>query len=139
MPYDRPPVHRKRFEVSIRDCDGLGHVNHVVYLTYLEMARAEWVLKVRESKGYAGLGFIFARIEADFRAEATFGDTIEVSIWPLKVGTKSWTLGYEIRQVGSDELVFEAQTILVSYDFDAKQSIPVQPELRAALEAGLSA
>jgi len=136
MPYDRPPVHRKRFEVSIRDCDGLGHVNHVVYLTYLEMARAEWALAVRGTKGHAGLGFIFARIEADYRAEATFGDVLEVSIWPVRVGTKSWTLGYEIRRVGSEELVLEAQTVLVSYDFEAGTSIPVQPELRAALEAG---
>ncbi|MEO6212595.1 MAG: thioesterase family protein, partial [Vicinamibacterales bacterium] len=32
-----------RLEVRFRDCDPMGHVNHAVYLTYLEQARfAHW-------------------------------------------------------------------------------------------------
>ena len=52
-------------EVRFRDCDGLGHVNNAVYLTYLEQARfAFW----QRLTGVSGIprSFIVARVECDY-------------------------------------------------------------------------
>ena len=57
-------------EVRFRDCDALGHVNNAVYLTYLEQARfAHW----QRLTGVTGIprSFILARVECDYRAQAT--------------------------------------------------------------------
>ena len=32
----------RRIEVRFRDLDALGHVNHVVYLTYVEQVRTQY-------------------------------------------------------------------------------------------------
>src|SRR5215213_8628400 len=38
-----PFEHEKRIEIRWRDLDAFGHVNHVVFLTYLEESRDEWL------------------------------------------------------------------------------------------------
>ena len=74
-------------DVRFRDCDALGHVNNAVYLTYLEQARfAHW----QRLTGTSGIPrtFILARVECDYRAQATVGDRLIVRLqaWP-RLGT----------------------------------------------------
>ncbi len=61
--YERP--------VRIRwsDSDALGHVNHAVFLTYLEEGRDAFYLQVLGDQNY-----VVVRIEIDLRAEIRHGD-----------------------------------------------------------------
>jgi acyl-CoA thioesterase FadM len=63
---------------------------------------------------------ILARCEIDFRAQVSIGEVVEVSLWPTRIGTKSFELGYEMK-VG-DRLVAEAKTVLVAFDYERGQS-----------------
>ena len=114
-------VHRDR--VRFRDCDSMGHVNNAVYSTYLEEARI----------GVLGdlVDFILARVEIDFRAELRMGEEVEVRTRCPRVGTKSFDLEHVIAAEG--RVVAEAKSVLVSYDYERGESVPVPDELRRRL------
>lgn len=61
-------------EVRWRDLDMLGHVNHAVYLTYLEQAQAHYL---REPGAIpndpSGIGYILAEASCQFRSPLGLG------------------------------------------------------------------
>ena len=124
-------VHVER--VRFRDVDAMGHVNNAVFLTYLEQAR---VALFSERGGATGLGqmnMILARAEIDFRAPVRLGQEVEISVRASRFGTKSFDLEYELRVEG--ELVAEAKSVQVAYDYDRREPIPVPTEWREKLAA----
>ena len=120
-----PIVHRET--VRFRDADSLGHVNNAVYLTYLEQARVE----MRNQFGFDWTQMILARCEIDFRGQVSVDEVVEVTMWPTRVGNKSFELGYELK-VG-DSLVAEAKTVLVAFDYERNESRPLPDAWRKLL------
>ena len=118
-----PFVHRERARWS--DCDPLGHVNNAAYSTFLEQARVAML-------GDLG-GFILARVEIDFRSEMQPGEDVEIGSRCSRVGTKSFELEHELRVDG--RLVAEAKSVLVGYDYEKGESVPVPAELKERLTA----
>ena len=117
-----PFVHRER--VRFNDCDPMGHANNAVYSTYLEEARIGVL---------GGLGeFILARVEIDFRSELRSGEEVEIASRCSHVGTKSFRLDH--RLTAGERLVAEATSVLVSYDYERGESVPVPDELRRRLQ-----
>ena len=114
-------VHRER--VRFRDCDAMGHVNNAVYSTYLEESR------IGVLGGLAD--FILARVELDFRAELRMGEDVEVRTRCSRIGTKSFELEHVISANG--RVVADAKSVLVSYDYERGESVPVPDDLRARL------
>jgi acyl-CoA thioester hydrolase len=120
-------------EVRFRDCDALGHVNNAVYLTYLEQARfAHW----QRLTGVTGIprSFILARVECDYRAQATAGDRLIVHLRVAAVGNASFTFEYQIVNGRTREVVATARTVQVMYDYAAGRPVPVPGDVRARLE-----
>jgi acyl-CoA thioester hydrolase len=112
-----------RERVRFRDCDSMGHVNNAVFSTYLEEARIAVL---------GGLNvFILARVEIDFRSELRAGEEVEVGTRCSRVGTKSFDLEHELRAGG--RVVAQARSVLVAYDYERGESVPVSDELRARL------
>jgi acyl-CoA thioester hydrolase len=122
-------VHRD--QVRFRDLDGFGHVNNAVFLTYMESARTAWALEHGLMTGVDDLPLILARAEIDFRAPIELGDLVETTIWPGRIGTKSFELEHELRVDG--RLVAEGKCVLVAYDYEAEQSIPLPDEWHRVL------
>ena len=118
-------VHRER--VRFRDCDSLGHVNNAVYLTYLEEARVD----LRNEFGFDWTQMILARCEIDFRDQVSVGEVVDVNMWPTRVGNKSFDLAYELK-VG-DRIVAEAKTVLVAFDYERGESVPLRDDWRKLL------
>ncbi|HEY7602920.1 MAG TPA: thioesterase family protein [Gaiellaceae bacterium] len=116
-----PYVRRER--VRFRDCDAMGHVNNAVYSTFLEEARIEVLGGLTD--------FILARVEIDFRAELRAGEEIEVRTRCSRIGTKSIELAHEIHADG--RLAAEGKSVLVGYDYERGQSVPLSDEVRARL------
>ena len=116
-----PHVHRDT--VRFRDCDAMGHVNNAVYSTYLEEARIGVLGGLND--------FILARVEIDFRSELRMGEEVEVRTRCPRIGTKSFDLEHVIAADG--RVVAEAKSVLVSYDYERGESVPVPDELRRRL------
>ncbi|HUP33063.1 MAG TPA: thioesterase family protein [Gaiellaceae bacterium] len=118
---DFPHVLRER--VRFRDCDAMGHVNNAVYSTYLEESRIGVLGALTE--------FILARVEIDFRSELRMGEEVEVRTRCSRIGSKSFDLEHVIASDG--RVVAEARSVLVAYDYERGESVPVPAALRKRL------
>ena len=135
---------RHRLTVRFRDCDPLGHVNNAVYLTYLEQARFHlwraqfgYVAKPAGDGGRRGLGFILAKADVDFTAQARYGDELEVRLGLDSVRRSSFTYVYEIVNLATEQVVAKARTVQVRFDYDGQEPVPVDEELRGKLATPL--
>ena len=120
-------VHTER--VRFRDLDSLGHMNNAVYATLLEQARIAFLSRFDAQV----TNMILARLEVDFRAQVSLGDVVEIEVAPVRVGTKSFELEYTMR-VGAN-VVAEARTVLVAYDYEDERPVEVPDAWREALAA----
>jgi acyl-CoA thioester hydrolase len=130
-------VSRWAYEVAIqatlRDVDGLGHVNNAVYLTWLEEVRTRYVCERRGLKRIGELDFVLAATTLNFRAPVYFHETIVLKCAPTKVGNSSWALAYEGRASSDGQVVVDATSIQVQYDYASKKKAPIPPEWRRML------
>jgi acyl-CoA thioester hydrolase len=121
-------------EVRFRDCDPMGHVNNAVYLTYLEAARFAWWRHAFGSGGLKEHGFIVARVEIDYRKAALPGDRLLIRLRTDGMGRSSFGVAYEIVNAKTRELIAEAKSVQVAYDYTQERSVPISETLRARLE-----
>lgn len=124
---------RHEIVVTLRDLDGLGHVNNAVLITYLEEARNAYLMGRRGLTSVGQFDFILARTEIDYRSPAFMHESLEVLVRPKRIGAKSFDLEYLVRECSSGRLVAEASTVLVAYDFSKNASCEVAGDLRTLL------
>jgi acyl-CoA thioester hydrolase len=124
-------VHEKEIEIRWRDLDPYGHVNHAVFLTYLEEVRDEWLgLAVGEE----ALRYVVARVEIDYRRELTESDDrVTARIRLDSVGTSSVRTVEEL-VLTDGAVAAEANAVLVACDEERRPRPLTEPE-RAALAA----
>jgi acyl-CoA thioester hydrolase len=122
-----------RFTVRFRDVDAIGHVNNSVYFTYMEQARTEYWMHLFHLQELSQLSFIVAHAECDFKIPAKYLDELEVSIRTSSVGNSSFVWDYEIKKIGTGELMASGKTIQVYYDYAAGKSMPVPRDVREKL------
>ena len=121
-------VHREH--VRFRDLDGMAHVNNAVFSTYLEEARLAWF---GDGDPQPLADVILARTEIDFRSPVQAGEIVEIGVRPSRVGTKSFELEYELRADG--RVVASAKSVLVGYDYERAESVPIPERWRRRLES----
>lgn len=123
-------MHEKEIEIRWRDCDPYGHVNHAVFLTYLEEVRDEWLIG---AVGEDALGYVVARVEIDYRRELTQrDDTVVARIELDSLGTSS-VRTVEALLAGNGEIAADARAVLVACD-EQHRPRPLTGEERAVLE-----
>jgi acyl-CoA thioester hydrolase len=122
-------VHRE--QVRFRDLDAMGHVNNAVFATYVEQARIEYLRSLGVLDGPLYMGMILARLELDFVAPALPEGEIEIGVRPVRSGSKSFELEYGLEQAGRP--VARSRTVLVAYDYEQAQSVPLPESWRDLL------
>jgi acyl-CoA thioester hydrolase len=118
-------------DVRWRDTDALGHVNHAVFLTYLEEGRDAFYAQALGSEPI----YVVAHLEIDLRAEVRHEDRrLVVHIAVERLGTTSLTTRETIR-TPAGEIVAEARVVTVRWDADRRKPIPFSDAERARLAA----
>jgi len=118
--------------VRWRDVDALGHVNHAVFLTYLEEGRDAFFAQVLGDPIY-----VVVRIEVDLRAEVRYPDRrVTVRIEVERLGTTSLTTRETIL-TPAGEVAAEARVVTVRWDADHGKPVPFSEAERALLAARL--
>ena len=126
-------THEKEIEIRWRDLDSFDHVNHVVFLTYLEEVRDEWLGRVLADPARVW-GYVIARVEIDYRRELTLEDDVIVARCSLeRLGTKSVVTSESIATRGG-EIAAEAKAVLVARDEATGRSRVISDDERAAFE-----
>ena len=119
-------MHEKEIEIRWSDLDPYGHVNHAVFLTYLEEVRDEWLTRAVGDD-------VAKRVEIDYRRELTQGDDLVVARIELdSLGTSS-VHTVEALLVGEGEVAAEAKAVLVACD-EQHRPRPLTGDERTVLE-----
>ena len=121
-------------QATLRDTDGLGHVNNAVYLTWLEEVRTRYVAARRGFEKIEQMDFVLAQTTLNFRSPVYFHETVILRCAPTRVGTSSWAMAYEGR-TEDGEIVVEATSVQVTYDYATKKKAPLPADWRRALVA----
>jgi len=126
-------THEKEIEIRWRDLDAFNHVNHIVFLTYLEEVRDEWLGRVLDDAALVW-GYVIARVEIDYRRELTLEDDVVVARCSLdRLGTKSVVTSEAVVTRGG-ETAAEARAVLVARDAETGRSRVISEAERAAFD-----
>ena len=121
-------------DVRWRDVDALGHVNHAVFLTYLEEGRDAFYTQLLGRDP----AYVVVRLEIDLRAEVRYDDRrVAVRIEAERLGTTSLTTRETIT-TPSGELAAEARVVTVRWDPVLRKPSPFTEAERARLSASLT-
>ena len=118
-------------DVRWRDTDALGHVNHAVFLTYLEEGRDAFFVRTLGGEP----DYVVARIEIDLRAEVRHPQRrVTVRLAVERLGTTSLTTRETIL-TAAREVAAEARVVSVRWDRRARKPVPFSEDERARLAA----
>jgi len=115
-------------EVRYADLDPQGHVNNARYLTYFEHARANYLVKLglfAKGQSFLDLGVIVADAQVTFVAPIFWGMDVRIAAGVTRLGNKSMSMAYSIRDAASGQVLATGSTTLVTFDYHQERSIPI--------------
>ena len=119
--------------VRWRDTDAFGHVNHAVFLTFLEVARDAFYAHTFDTDPH----YVVARLEIDFRAEVRHQDQqVTVRIAAQRMGTTS-LITRETIFTPAGEMTAEARVVTVRWDPGQHRPVPFTEDEHARLTAAM--
>jgi acyl-CoA thioester hydrolase len=119
------------------DVDVLGHINNTVLAIWFEQARNPLfrIFSPDLSLNPKTFPLIMAHTDYDFVGELFLQYEVEIRSGVSRIGNKSFTVYHEARQEG--RLCVKGRAVIVYYNFQAKQSIPLPEDVKKQLEAHL--
>ena len=123
-------------EVPVRfsDTDGLGHVNNANYLSFLEVARVDYLRQVLGLVKIEEFGIIIARIEIDYKSPVLHHEKILVGCRVSEIGGASITMDYRLEDKATGRLVAMAKSVAVSFDYALNRPVRVTDDWRKKME-----
>ncbi|AEF55214.1 acyl-CoA thioesterase [Marinomonas posidonica] len=112
--------------------DIFQHVNNARYLEFLEEGRWAFFDEFNIGDDLLKQGIIWAivNINIDFKAEASFGDVLEIDTQFTKLGNRSITMKQRIVNIANDKLVVEADVTYVCFSKEHNGAIPLPDDYR---------
>ena len=128
---------RHHFRCAMRwgDMDAYGHVNNVVYLSYLEEARVDMLFTLGSDQGTKAMsdGVLVAKHEIEYKRPLIYHPRgVDIELWVGVIKAASFEIRYEVHD---DTVLFaRAASILVPYDLEAERPRRLTTEERGFLE-----
>lgn len=122
------PIVTTAVQLRFSDTDAQGHVSATSYLEYLELGRAEFFLKIRESEDVINNAVV--NVNIDYLSEVVYGEDVKVKTWCSRKGNKSLTMSQEL--FAGERLALRASTTVVGFDLETRTSIAFPVEWEAS-------
>jgi len=120
------------------ECDVMGHMTTRFYVAMFDDASYHflftvfgWTISGHESKKF---GWADVRHVIEYKSEVSAGDVLEIRARLQKIGTKSFTVLYEMVDLSKKEVVCTQESICVYFDLEERQATPITSEMREAAE-----
>jgi acyl-CoA thioester hydrolase len=130
---------RYYLRVRYQDCDAQHVVFNSRYSEYADITSFEF-MRAALPRPTDGMDGTFecqtVRQVIEWKSPARFDDVLEISAWVNRVGTTSFTLKAEMRRAGEEPVLATTETTYVRVDPKTFTKLEIDPEMRAALEAG---
>jgi acyl-CoA thioester hydrolase len=122
-------------DVRYADVDAQRHVNNVAFFTYMEQARARYLvhLGLWDGQDFTAIGIIIAEASCAYRAPINFGQAVQVGVRASRLGSKSLTLDYRIEDPQTAAVFATGRTVLVAYNYGAGRSIRLPDTWRESI------
>ena len=117
-------------DVRYRDLDPLGHVNHAVHVSYLEVARVEYFEQIVDVD-LTTVETAIASVDISYHHPITAAGELIVEIQVTDIGTTSLTTEAEIRV--DSEVAASATVVMVNYDREQGAAQPIPDAWREAI------
>jgi acyl-CoA thioester hydrolase len=122
-------THRTDLKVRFSELDPYGHVNHAVYVSYLEVGRTEALDSIGLGLDHlAGIGwqFVVVELQMRFRRSAQAGDllVVETTVGDLNAVSSRWRQ----RIVRGSEVLIDGEVRAAATDLSGKPK-RMPPEL----------
>ena len=118
--------------VAPEDIDGLGHVNNVTYVRWVQdVAAAHWKCAAAPQDQERTL-WIVLRHEIDYRQPARLGDTVVARTWVGSASRVKFERFTEMRRALDGVVLAAARTLWCSVDARTLRPAAVSGEVRAA-------
>ncbi|MEE9573642.1 MAG: thioesterase family protein [Candidatus Neomarinimicrobiota bacterium] len=117
------------------DMDGLRHINHASYLTYMETARLDLYMRIghKMERWDQINSSILASMKVNYIDQAVHPSTFEIGQRITRIGLKSYDILTAIFQKGTEKPILQANFILVSMNYKTGKTIPVPDEIKKCL------
>lgn len=120
---------QKRFS----DVDSFMHVNNIWQQSYFDMGKTDFYTKVLGITGvFDKFRIITASTHTDYYGQVRLMDDIVVVTDVSRLGNKSMTLHQRIMH--DDKCLTESSSVMVAFDFETQQTVPMPDEWRRKLE-----
>jgi len=123
--------HLTDIQVRFGDTDMMGHLNNTSYASYAETARIDFFNSLKINL----LNLILANISIDFKYQAKFDQPLIVETTVLSIGNSSIKL--KQKMFSNQTLAAEVNSVVVCFNYENNQSIPVEDTMRKVLESYL--
>lgn len=119
---------QKRFS----DVDSFMHVNNIWQQTYFDLGKTEFYTRVLGITGvFDKLRIITASTHTDYIGQVRLTDDIVVTTDVSRLGNKSMTLHQRI--MCGERCLTESSSVMVAFDFELQQTVPLPDQWRDAL------
>lgn len=121
---------QKRFS----DIDPFLHVNNVAQQSYFDVGKVDYYERVVGEEVLGGsLRIVTVSTSTSYMGQVRMNDPVRVTTTCERVGNKSLTLLQ--RLLVGDEVRSESRSVMVAFDFDLQQGVPVPDSWRERLLA----
>lgn len=117
------------------EMDLFGHINNVMFFKFIQASRVNFWEHVGLMRDYYKdkIGPILVSTGCQFSNPLFYPDNITIEVRKEFIKTTSIGLHHRILN-GKNELSAEAHDVIVLYDFNKNQKVPIPDELRQAME-----
>lgn len=120
-------------QIRFNDVDKFGHVNNTVYFQFYDTAKTDYIASVCNGVDWERLAIVVVKIDAEFVAQIKANDHIAGRTRVVKIGNKSFHLEQDVIDVDTQEVKSRCFSIMVLYDLEHQQTIPIPDEWRQAI------
>ena len=129
IPENKTFMHQCIIPIRWGDMDAVGHVNNTNYIRYLEIARTEWMLQMRDASGAAypaKTGPIIVNVFCNFYREITYPNNVQITLYVSEPGRTSNDCFMEMRDPNDPNILYaDGGTTMVWIDFAKKKPTPL--------------
>lgn len=128
--------HRMPLQVRFNDIDILGHINNSVYLSFFDLAKAEYLTgatSVRVEIG--GIAVAIVNINCQFYSPGYFNEPLEAATTVTRVSHRSLCMEQRIYNPTNGDVKCIATTIMAGFDPKTARGTEIPQEFIAELEA----
>jgi acyl-CoA thioester hydrolase len=122
-------------QVRFSDVDMLGHVSNTVYQNYYDAGKLHYFDEVLPEMDFVTIGVVGASIKIDYLKPIYMRTKILVETHVTHVGNKSLTMGHQLVEEETGEVLSTCSVVLVCYNIKDKVSTPIPENWKRKIAA----